>query len=96
MLYLIGQITLEVIHIVAPVMYKDAERNLKKGFPNFVSRKFEFLTLIVDTIRKSSGKIVSGIGGMVYLKLGLGDIKEKNKYTTKLVLYRLNRKNNII
>lgn len=92
LLHLIGKIAPEVIHIVAPVMYKDAEKNLKKEFPNIVSNKFEFLTLAVDTIRKPSGEIVPGVGGMVYPKLGLGDIKEKNKYTPRLVLDRLKLK----
>ena len=73
-------------------MYKDAEKKLKKEFPNIVSNKFEFLTLAVDTIRKPSGEIVPGVGGMVYPKLGLGDIKEKNKYTPRLVLDRLKLK----
>ena len=90
LLHLIGKINPKIIHIVAPVMYKDAQNSLKKEFPDSISSKFEFLTLAVDTIRKTSGEVLPGVGGMVYLKLGLGDITEKNKYTPHLVLERLN------
>ena len=90
LLHLIGKINPKIIHIVAPVMYKDAQNSLKKEFPDSISSKFEFLTLAVDTVRKTSGEVLPGVGGMVYPKLGLGDITEKNKYTPHLVLERLN------
>ena len=89
LLHLIGEINPKVIYIVAPVMYKDAQNSLLKEFPKYISDKFHFLTLAVDTIRNSSGEVLPGVGGMVYPRLGLGDIKEKNKYTPRLVLERL-------
>mgnify|MGYP002515554190 CR=1 FL=1 len=38
---------------------------------------------------KAPNMPVPGVGGMVYPKLGLGNIHEKNKYTPNLVLARL-------
>ena len=88
LLHLISQIDPKVIYIVAPVMYKDAQRSLEKDFPADISSKFRFLTFAIDTVRTSEGNIVPGIGGMVYPKLGLGDSNEKNKYTPEIVKRR--------
>lgn len=89
LLHLIGKINPKNIYIVAPVMYKNAQASLNKEFPDFISDKFKFITFAIDSERKPSGEIVPGVGGMVYPKLGLGNIHEKNKYTPKLVLSRL-------
>lgn len=88
LLQLIGQINPEEIYIVAPVMYKDAQKSLEKDFPAEISRKFRFLTFAIDTVRTSDGNIIPGIGGMVYPKLGLGNSNEKNKYTPEIVKRR--------
>lgn len=85
---LVNEITPKHIFIVSPVMYKDAESNLKKEFPESISNKFSFLTFAIDTERDEQGQILPGIGGMVYPKLGLGDIHEKNKYIPHLVKER--------
>ena len=89
LLHLIGKINPKNIYIVAPVMYKNAQASLNKEFPNFISEKFNYITFAIDSERKSTGEIVPGVGGMVYPKLGLGNIHEKNKYTPDLVLSRL-------
>lgn len=88
LLQLIRQINPQVIYIVSPVMYKDAQKNLEKDFPTEISCKFRFLTFAIDTVKTSEGNIVPGIGGMVYPKLGLGDSNEKNKYTPEIVKRR--------
>ena len=89
LLHLIGKINPNRIYIIAPVMYKDAQASLMKEFPDYINVKFEFITFAIDTERKPSGEILPGIGGMVYPKLGLGDIREKNKYTPNLVISRI-------
>ncbi|WP_302260665.1 hypothetical protein [uncultured Bacteroides sp.] len=75
---------------MAPVMYKDAQRNLEKEFPTSIAEKFKFLTFAIDTIKDKRKGIIPGVGGMVYPKLGLGDIHEKNKYIPNLVKDRIN------
>lgn len=74
---------------MAPVMYKDGMPNLIKEFPESVSSKFEFLTFAIDEDRLDNGEIVPGIGGMVYPRLGLGDIVAKNSYIPEMVMNRL-------
>ena len=88
LLQLISKINPQVIYIVSPVMYKDAQKSLEKDFPTEISNKFRFLTFAIDTIKTSEGNIIPGIGGMVYPKLGLGDSSEKNKYTPEIVKRR--------
>lgn len=88
LLQLISQIKPQVIYIVSPVMYKDAQKSLEKDFPVEISSKFRFLTFAIDTVKTSEGNIVPGVGGMVYPKLGLGDSNEKNKYTPEIVKRR--------
>ena len=86
---LIGKLKPEKIAILAPVMYKDGKPNLEKEFPAEVSNKFHFITFAVDDTRNVSGEVVPGIGGMIYPKLGLGDIEEKNHYIPEMVLKRI-------
>ena len=86
---LVNKICPQKIYIVAPVMYKNAQVNLKKEFPASISEKFRFLTFAIDTIKDEGKGIILGVGGMVYPKLGLGDIHEKNKYMPNLVKGRI-------
>ena len=88
--HLVNKICPQEIYIVAPVMYKDAQRNLEKEFPTSIAEKFKFLTFAIDTIKDKRKGIIPGVGGMVYPKLGLGDIHEKNKYIPNLVKDRVN------
>lgn len=85
---LIGHLCPTQIAIAAPVMYRDGEPNLRKEFPDEISRKFQFFTFAIDDERKGS-EVVPGIGGMVYPRLGLGDINEKNSYIPSVVLEHL-------
>ena len=77
------------IYILSPVMYKDAQKNLQKEFPESISNKFEFLTFAIDTSKDAQGSVLPGVGGMIYPKLGLGDIHEKNRYIPNLVKERM-------
>ena len=85
---LIDRIYPEIIVIMAPVMYKDAQPNLLKEFPEEISKKFHFLQFAVDEERQEN-EVVPGIGGMVYPRLGLGDINNKNKYIPDIVKMRM-------
>lgn len=85
---LIDRINPEVIVIMAPVMYKDAQPNLLKEFPEEISSKFRFLQFAVDEDRQGS-EVIPGIGGMVYPRLGLGDIDKKNQYIPQMVRMRM-------
>lgn len=84
---LIDRIHPEMIVIMAPVMYKDAKPNLLKEFPEEISSKFLFLQFAVDEDRQGS-EVIPGIGGMVYPRLGLGDINKKNQYIPQMVRMR--------
>ena len=86
---LIGKVDPERIAILAPVMYKDGMPNLMSEFPESVNSKFEFFTFAIDEDRLDNGEVVPGIGGMVYPRLGLGDIATKNSYIPEMVLNRL-------
>jgi hypothetical protein len=77
------------IYIVSPVMYKDASSRLEKEFPISISKKFHFFTFAIDTIKDNQGHVLPGIGGMIYPRLGLGDIHQKNKYVPNLVKERI-------
>lgn len=85
----IGKMNPEKIEILAPVMYKDGKPNLIKEFPEEISARFNFITFALDSCRDGSGAIVPGIGGMVYPRLGLGDINQKNNYIPNMVLERI-------
>lgn len=86
---LIGKINPERIAILAPVMYKDGMPNLMSEFPESVNSKFEFKTFAIDEDRLENGEVLPGIGGMVYPRLGLGDIVAKNSYIPEMVMNRL-------
>ena len=86
---LIGKIHPERIAIMAPVMYKEGVPNLMKEFPEDVVERFRFVTFAVDEDRTPEGEVVPGIGGMVYPRLGLGDVNEKNSYIPQLVIERI-------
>ncbi|MCF0187017.1 MAG: hypothetical protein HUJ98_11080 [Bacteroidaceae bacterium] len=85
---LLDRIHPELIAIIAPVMYKDGVPNLKKEFPEDVSKRFSFWTFAVDEDR-CGNEVIPGIGGMVYPRLGLGDMKEKNHYIPEMVKSRM-------
>lgn len=86
---LIGKINPEKIAILAPVMFKDGVPNLMSEFPESVNSKFVFKTFAIDEDRLDNGEVVPGIGGMVYHRLGLGDIAKKNSYIPEMVKSRL-------
>lgn len=85
---LINRIKPEMIAIIAPVMYKDAQPNLLNEFPEEISKKFYFLQFAVDDERQNN-EVIPGIGGMVYSRLGLGDINKKNQYIPNMVKKRI-------
>ena len=85
---LIDRVHPEKIAIIAPVMYKDGKPNLEKEFPEEISKKFCFLTFAVDDERKDN-EVIPGVGGMVYSRLGLGNIETKNQYIPKMVKERM-------
>ena len=85
---LIGKIEPKRIAILAPVMYKDGVPNLMREFPREINSKFKFVTFAIDDERKGS-EVVPGIGGMVYPRLGLGNMEEKNHYIPEMVLRKL-------
>lgn len=86
---LIGKLKPEKIAIVAPVMYKDGIPNLMNEFPAEVSSRFLFVTFAIDDNRTDKGEVIPGIGGMVYPRLGLGNIDMKNSYIPQFVLDRM-------
>lgn len=86
---LMSELSPAKIYIVAPVMYKDASKNLKMDFPQEISSKFEFVTFAIDDEKNSNNEIIPGIGGMVYPRLGLGAETEKNKYIPNIVRQRM-------
>ena len=85
---LIDRVHPDTIAIMAPVMYKDAQPNLLKEFPEEISNKFRFLQFAVDEERQGD-EVIPGIGGMVYPRLGLGDINKKNQYIPQMVRMRM-------
>lgn len=85
---LIGKTTPDQIAILAPVMYKDGVPNLMREFPEEISSKFHFITFAVDDEREGS-EVIPGIGGMVYPRLGLGDMETKNRYIPEMVLRKM-------
>lgn len=85
---LIGRVSPKRIAIVAPVMYKDGIPNLMQEFPDEISSQFHFVTFAIDDERVGS-EVVPGVGGMVYPRLGLGNMEEKNHYIPKMVLSKL-------
>ena len=58
-------------------------------YPESVNSKFEFKTFAIDEDRLENGEVLPGIGGMVYPRLGLGDITTKNSYIPEMVMNRM-------
>ena len=85
---LIGKVKPERITIMAPVMYKDGVPNLMHEFPEEIKRKFHFYAFAIDDERIGS-EVIPGIGGMVYPRLGLGDMEQKNQYIPEMVLSKI-------
>ena len=85
---LIGRVSPKRIAIVAPVMYKDGMPNLMQEFPDEINSKFNFVTFAIDDERLDS-EVIPGVGGMVYPRLGLGNMEEKNHYIPEMVLSKL-------
>lgn len=85
---LIGKTTPSQIAILAPVMYKDGVPNLMREFPEEINSKFHFITFAVDDEREGN-EVIPGIGGMVYPRLGLGDMETKNHYIPEMVLKKM-------
>lgn len=85
---LIGKISPKQIAILAPVMYVDGVPNLMKEFPDEIRSKFKFFTFAIDDERLDS-EVIPGIGGLVYSRLGLGGMGDKNHYIPKIVLEKL-------
>lgn len=59
----------EKIYIVSPVMYKDAESNLRGEFPESIYNLFEFIYFALDEDKDENGWVVPGIGGSVHERL---------------------------
>ena len=51
-------------------------------------RRFHFATFAIDDERVD-GEVIPGVGGMVYPRLGLGNMEEKNHYIPEMVLSKL-------
>lgn len=85
---LISNIKPDNILVLAPVMYKDAEKSLSNEFPTTVSNKFQFISFAIDDQVKNN-TVIPGVGGQVYSRLGLGDTVKKNSYTPNLVIKRM-------
>lgn len=63
---LVSKYKFEKIYIVAPVMYKDAEPNLRQEFPENICNLFEFISFAIDNDLDDKGCVSPGIGGSVY------------------------------
>ena len=86
---LLGNVSPSKIYVLAPVMYKDAEKSLRTEFAPTISEKFVFMSLAIDDERDKSGVVIPGVGGWVYPKLGLGDLHSKNEYMPEIVTERM-------
>jgi len=78
------------IFIVAPVMFKGADQNLAREFPEAISKQFEFITLAIDDEKKDGKWVVPGVGGNIYDRLGYGGFQNKNLHIPILVKSRRN------
>lgn len=58
-------------HVGAPVMLQGAEDQLRAEFSDSISRRFEFVTFAMDSVRQGA-TVEPGIGGQVEERLGLG------------------------
>lgn len=88
LLRLVNRVCPERIVIMAPVVYKDGIPNLKKEFPESISEKFRFITFAEDSER-IGGEVIPGVGGLVYERLGLGNVHTKNQYIPMFVKSRV-------
>ena len=75
----------EKVFVVSPVMYKDAEKSLRKEFPDEIANKFNFISFRIDGERAADGEVIPGIGGQVYQLLGIGDQPALNGYMPDVV-----------
>jgi hypothetical protein len=75
----------EKVFVVSPVMYKDAEKSLRKEFPDEIANKFNFISFRIDGERAEDGEVIPGIGGQVYQLLGIGDQPALNGYMPDVV-----------
>ncbi len=66
---LVSKYKFDKIYIVAPVMYKEAEVNLRQEFPDDICRLFEFISFAIDDNLDDRGWVYPGIGGSVYERL---------------------------
>jgi hypothetical protein len=73
--------------IVSPVIFKGADARLKNEFPSNMSKEFEFIYFAQDDEAKA-GEVVPGIGGIIYDRIGLGGVKNKNSYIPNIVKRR--------
>jgi len=76
------------IFIVAPVMYKGADRSLRNDFPNATSKKFRFVYFAIDDNRDKRGFLIPGIGGDVYKRLGFSRTQLKRTLIPDIVKER--------
>jgi hypothetical protein len=76
----------KAIFIVAPVMLRGADEQLRTQFSKSIANRFTFVTCAIDS-RKQGQVVVPGVGGMVEKRLGLrgriaphliGEWREKN------------------
>ena len=69
---LVSKYKFDKIYIVAPVMYKDAEHNLRHDFPDNICQLFEFVSFAIDNdLNEKTGWVEPGIGGSVYERLNV-------------------------
>lgn len=73
------------IYVVAPVMHKKAEENLRNEFPVEISDKFEFITFAIDEEKNPDGEVKPGIGGQIYELLGLVDQPVRTGFIPQIV-----------
>lgn len=77
------------ILVAAPVMLAGAEKKLSTTFPKYISDKFQFLTFREDHEQdKTTGNVVPGIGGDVYIRYGFGGKDRKNRHIPAIVKER--------
>jgi hypothetical protein len=91
--HILNDVTPEQVHVMAPVMLKGAEHRLGKEFPPEIAARFQYWTLAVDDAKDSDGNVAPGIGGDVYARLGLGDVRKKNAVLPKVVAERMETRN---
>lgn len=68
---LISKYNFEKIYIASPVMYKDANINLRNEFPQDIYNLFDFIYFAIDDEKDEKGWVIPGIGGSVYANLNI-------------------------